>query len=74
MTAKLRIQRLEKHTPKPKEVNPYMTMPKAELLTMLKKIVESGEPIPDYMRGMVTQAKNILRNNGVEFIDKGGVQ
>jgi hypothetical protein len=68
MTAKQRMQRLEKTAPKPTIANPYAEMSDAELLDALKVMLESGEYIPEDTRRL---AENVLQNNNIQWTMKG---
>jgi hypothetical protein len=72
MTAKQRIQRLEKTAPKPTETeaNLYAAMTDKELLQATKRIVENTEPVTQEDRALLEKAKAILQNNGIAFTDK----
>jgi len=70
MSAKQRIQRLEKTAPKPTEANPYAAMTDKELLQATKRIVENADPVTQEDRALLERAKDILRNNGIAFTDK----
>jgi hypothetical protein len=73
MSAKQRIQRLEKHAPKnaPKaDVNPFIGMSKKELLQRLKIMIESGEYEKPEYTNLIRLAKNTLTQNGIEWTVK----
>jgi len=70
MSAKQRIQRLEKTAPKPTEANPYAGMTDKELLQATKRIVENADPVTQEDRALLERAKDILRNNGIAYTER----
>jgi len=54
-----RLLRLEKRqaATAPDATNPYMVMPKAELLQVCRNLVNSGAPMPDKMRAQIERIK-----------------
>jgi len=51
-------------------VNPYAALSDAALLEMTKSIVENtAYPVTAAERVLLEKAKNILRNNGINFTD-----
>lgn len=70
MSAKQRIQRLEKTAPKPTVINPYAAMTDKELLQATKRIVENADPVTQEDRALLERAKDILRNNGIAYTER----
>lgn len=70
MSAKTRIQRLEKTAPKPTVINPYSAMTDKELLQVTKGMVENADPATQEDFALLERAKDILRNNGIAYTER----